>query len=346
MRHRIGSNRSLSIVAATIFQFAASVSAIAGERTQYPLTIENCGVKITFEKAPHRVVSIGQASTEILLSLGLAEKIAGSAVWFGPVLKGYEKENAKIRRLADNDPSFEAVVGQDPDLVTAQFEWHVGPNGSVGTRTQFAELKIPTYVSPADCVAKDNSGGGDGVRKELFSMELIYKEIRDLGQIFDVGDRGELLIANLKKREAAAIRAVARVKSRNLPIVFWFSSKEIDGDAFVAGKNGPPAYIMQVLSAKNIIATEEEWPLVSWETISGANPAVIVVAEMDRRRYPADDPAAKLKFLETDPVTSKLEAVRKARIVRMDSQSMSATIRVIDGIETLAKAVESFGLAE
>jgi iron complex transport system substrate-binding protein len=27
----------------------------------------------------------------------------------------------------DNDPSFEAVVGKKPDLVTTQFQWQIGP---------------------------------------------------------------------------------------------------------------------------------------------------------------------------------------------------------------------------
>ena len=39
-----------------------------------------------------------------------------------------------------------------------------------------------------------------------------------------------------------------------------------------------------------------------------ANPAVIVVARMDRRRFPADDLAVKMNFLQTDPVVSHLPA--------------------------------------
>ena len=328
-------------VAAALFGLAPAASA---GPTQYPLTIRNCGVDVTFAKAPQRAVSIGQSSTEILLSLGLADRIVGTAVWFGPVLKGYEAANDKIKRLADNDPSFESVVGQEPDLVTAQYEWHVGPNGSVGKREQFAELGIPTYIAPADCVEKDNSGGGDGVRKQLFSMDLVYQEIHELAAIFDVGDRGDALVAQLKQREAAAIAEVAGVKGSNVPVVFWFSSKEVDGEAFVAGKNGVQAYILQQLGARNVITTEEEWPLVSWERIAAANPAIIVMAEMSRRRYPADDTAVKQNFLATDPVTSRLEAVRDKRIVVMDVQAMQPSIRAVDGIEALASGIKSFGL--
>lgn len=336
----------------TILSLATSLSvlmlepsrSVAEGPTKYPLTIENCGIPVTFEKSPERVVSIGQSETEILLSLGLAQKIAGTAVWVGPVLKEFEGDNAKIKRLADNDPSFESVVAQEPDLVAAQFEWHVGPNGSVGTREQFSGLSIPTYISPSDCVAKDNAGGGDGVRKKMFTLDLVYKEILDLAQIFDVTDRGQALVAKLKKREADAIAKVAGAEAKGVSVVFWFSSPEVDGDAYVAGKNGAPAYILNTLGAKNVITTEEEWPLASWESIAGANPGVIVVAEMDRRRYAADDPAVKLHFLETDPVTSKLEAVQKKRLVMMDAQSMNPTIRTIDGIEALAEGIKKFGL--
>lgn len=343
-------NRRMHATRCAAFAFctiiASTASGHAANHTKYPLTLNNCGVSVRFETAPDRVVSIGQSSTEILLSLGLADNMVGTAVWVGPVLKGYEPQIEKIKRLADNSPSFESVVGQEPDLVAVQFEWDVGPNGAVGKREQFSQLKIPTYISPADCVAKDNSGGSDGVRKRMFTMDLVYQEIRELAQIFDVNDHGEQLVADLKEREAAAIASVSNSKGKDVPVVFWFSSKEVRGDAFVAGKNGAPAYILQTLGAKNIITTEEEWPLASWETIIGSNPAVIVIAEMDRRRYVADDPAVKIKFLETDPVTSKLEAVRKKHFVTMDAQSMNPTIRTIDGIEVLANGIRTFGLAD
>ncbi|MCA2409033.1 ABC transporter substrate-binding protein [Rhizobium leguminosarum bv. viciae 248] len=314
--------------------------------TRYPLTITNCGQQVTFEKAPSKVVSIGQGMTEVLFSLGLADKIAGTGVWVGPVLPQYAEANSKIKRLADDDPSFESVVGQEPDLVTAEFEWHVGAQGSVGKREQFKDLGINTYLAPTDCVAKVNTDGGDGVRRELFTMELIYREIAELSEIFDVKERGDALISELKKREADAVASISGASGKNLPVVFWFSSKEVNGDAFIAGKNSAPAYILKTIGAKNVVTTEEEWPLVGWETIAQANPAVIVLATMDRRRYAADDPKVKVDFLENDPVTKELDAVKNKHFVMMDAQSMNPTIRTIDGIETLANGIKSFGLAQ
>lgn len=324
---------------------ALAAGTAAAAPTKYPLTLENCRETITFNAAPQRVVAIGQTQTEILYALGLGDRVVGTAVWFSPVAKPYQAIDAKVKRLADNDPSFEAVLARQPDLVTAMFEWHVGPNGIVGKRDQFAQVKVPTYVSPTDCVGKDNSGGGDGVRTRMFTMELVYRNIREFGQIFDVSDRAEALIAELQAREARAVRAVADLKAKDVPVVVWFSSKDINGDGFMAGRNGVPAYILSKLGARNVITTNEEWPLVGWESIAAANPAVIVAVRMDRRRFPADDIEKKLAFLRTDPVASKLDAVKKNRIVVLDVGATRAGLDTVDGIETLARAIAGFGLA-
>lgn len=321
-----------------------AVPAHAAE-TVYPLTISNCGRDVTFERAPSRVVSIGQSSTEILYLLGLADKVAGTAVWIGPVLKGYEEANAGVERLADNDPSFESVVARKPDIVAVQFQWHVGPEGIVARPGQFEELGIPVYTSPADCIGKDNTGGGDGVRHTTFTMELIYQEIRDLAAIFDVRDRGEEVVADLKKREEAARARIASAEGR-LSAVFWFSSAELDIDPYVAGRNGAPGYIMSALGIGNVIESDEEWPTVGWETIAKADPTIIVAGRMERRRFPADDVAVKREFLKNDPVTSLMPAVREGRVFEMDAQAMNPTIRTIEGIETLAEAIVSSGLAK
>jgi iron complex transport system substrate-binding protein len=327
-----------AFVAAALFSVPASA-----EPTRYPLTLENCRESVTFKAAPKRVVSLGQTQTEILYALGLGERVVGTAVWFGPVAKPYEAVNAKVKRLADNDPSFEAVVGLEPDLVTAMFEWHIGPRGAVGRRDQFAKLGIPVYVTPADCVGKDNSGAGDGVRTVPFTMELVHRTILEYGRIFDVSDRAETLVLELKARETRAIQAVAGARTANVPVALWFSSRDLKGDAFMAGRTGIPAYLFSKLGVRNVIASDEEWPLVGWEGIAAANPAVLAIVKMERRRFPADDVEAKLNFLKADPVASQLDAVRKGRIVILDVGATRAGLDAVDGIEALAQALAGFG---
>jgi len=312
--------------------------------TAYPLTLQNCGRQITIDKAPTKTVSIGQSSTEILYLLGLADKVVGTALWVGPVLKGYEEVNARIDRLADNDPSFESVLARKPDLVTVQFQWQVGPEGVVARPEQFEELGIPVYTSPSDCVGKENSAASDGVRHQVFTMDLVYREIRELAKIYNVQDKGEAVVADLKAREEAARAKVASAKGK-LSAVFWFSSAA-DADPYVAGRNGAPGYIMSALGIENIIKTDDEWPTVGWETIARANPTMIVAGSMERRRYPLDSLEAKLDFLKSDPVASLMPAVAKGYVFDMDAQAMNPTIRTIEGIELLADSIAKAGLAQ
>jgi iron complex transport system substrate-binding protein len=338
-------NKSATLLTGAIFALGFGSNQAFAETTQYPLTLDNCGRQITINHAPKSTVAIGQSTTEILYILGLVDKVSGTAGWLGPVLKDYEGVNAGVKRLADYEPSFESVLAAKPDLVTVQFEYFVGPEGVVGKNQQFEELGIPVYTSPSDCVGKDNAGGGDGVRHSVFDMELIYREIAELAKIYGVQDKGAQVIADLKAREAAAQKKVSAAGSK-ISAVFWFSSQQMETDPYVAGTNGAPGYILRTLGIDNVIKTEEEWPLVGWETIAKANPTIIIAGKMERRRYAADDIAMKLQFLKDDPVTSLMPSVKADHVVVMDAQSMNPTIRTIDGIEIIADAVEKFGLAK
>ncbi|MCA2012380.1 ABC transporter substrate-binding protein [Cereibacter sphaeroides] len=332
-----------SLTAATLAALSMGLPAYAD--TTYPLTLQNCGVETVVEAEPQGTVAVGQAATEILYALGLGDRVLGTSVWFTEVLPEFAEVNASVVRLADNDPSFESVVATRPDLVSVQYEWHVGPQGIVATREQFGDLGIPVYTLPADCVGKDNSVGVDGTRLEHFSMESIYQGISELSQIFNVTDRGAALVGDLRSREAAAIETAADL---DLPdgasAVFWFSSAEMDIDPYVAGQGGAPAYMMNALGLENVVNSNEEWPTVSWESIARANPTVIVLARMERRRFLADDVAQKLEFLRTDPVASQMDAVREGRIVILDAHGMDPSIRNIASLEVLAEALAGFSL--
>ncbi|KMM85277.1 iron complex transport system substrate-binding protein [Pseudomonas taetrolens] len=312
--------------------------------THYPLTVENCGTPLTFQHAPSRIVTIGQADSEMFYALGLGDKLVGTSLWFNDVLPKYKAQNDKVERLADNDPSFEAVIGKRPELVTAQLEWMVGPQGVVGTREQFQELNIPTYLMPSDCEGKDNLVGADGTRLQPFTLDTVYKSINQLAEIFDVQARGEQLNAELKARVATSTAALNRDALKHTSALFWFSSADLDIDPYVAGRKGIPDFMLNTLGVRNVVASDEEWPTVGWETIAKANPTFLIIARMDRRRFPADDYQKKLEFLRTDPVTRNMDAVRHNRIIILDAHAMQASLRMFDGLETLATAINRFDL--
>ena len=333
----------LRLTTAIIATFALAPAVFAA--TEYPLTLTSCGHQITIGHAPESVVSVGQSTTEILYMLGLADKVAGTALWVNPVLPEFAEADAGIERLSDNAPSFESVLAAEPELVVTSYEWMIGPQGVVGTREMFDDAQIPSWVMPTECVGKDNTQSMDGERTVMFDTGLLYQGITELAEIFDVSDRGEALVADLKSREAAAI---ARAKALDLPgdisAVFWYSSADLEIDPYVAGINAAPGWMLSQLGIRNIVTSQEEWPSVGWETIARANPTFIVAAQMDRRRFPADDLAVKRDFLTSDPVTREMQAVRAGRILTMEANAMDPSVRTIFALEALSEALAGFGL--
>ena len=312
--------------------------------TEYPVTMTSCGHPVTIHQAPDSVVSIGQGTTEILYMLGLGDKVAGTALWVNPVLPEFRDLDAGIERLSDNVPSFESVLQKRPDLVVTAYEWMVGPQGTVGTRQMFDDAGIASWVMPTDCVGKDNSQSVDGARNQMFDTALLYQTIEELALIFDVQDRGAQLISDLRTREAAAVEQARGLDlPGDLSALFWYSSADVDIDPYVAGTNGVPGWMLSRLGVQNIITSAEEWPTVGWETIVRADPAFIVAAEMDRRRFLADDLAVKREFLSSDPVTSQMQAVREDRILTIEANAMDPTVRSIFALEALSDALAGFG---
>lgn len=329
-----------SLLLPALFVFAqAAVAAPA-----FPLTLQNCDLKQTFSQPPQRVMTVGQHETELLLALGLEKKISATSVWFGPLPGSLKEQGKSLKKLADNSPSFESVVAEKPDLVLAQYHWHIGPQGEVGTREQFTSLGIKTWISPADCTDKSvtDTSNGDGARTAPFSMTEIEREVTEVAGIFGIPQQGEKLNQALEQRIKQAQKHASSTQKTPLKVVFWFSSSRLKGDPWVAGDYGAPGWIARTLGLKNIIESHDEWPAVTWEHIAKAQPDIIVIADMARRLYPADDVAVKEEFLRSDPVTKNIPAVKNGHIIVVPAMSLNPSLRNVDAVEMMSKALATF----
>lgn len=301
----------------------------------FPITVQNCGRDVVIDTPPQRAVSLNQGSTEILLSLGLADRMVGSATWTDPVRENLAEDNAKVPQLAVNKPSLETVLDAEPDFVSASFAGTLGPGG-VADRDQFDSLGVPTYLAPSDCVGR-MSVDTDGPRDEPFTMAAIYQEIRDIARIFDVTERGEELIAELEQRMQNS-----RLDS-DADLAYWFSDIRAP---YFGGCCGSPGVITDTVGARNIfLDTTDEWPQVSWEVIADRDPDVLVLADLSRRTIDGDALAAKIEFLESNPVTSRLTAVREKRYIVVNGADLNPSIRTVDGTEKVADGLRRLGFA-
>ncbi|OUZ09704.1 ABC transporter substrate-binding protein [Aeromicrobium sp. PE09-221] len=305
----------------------------------YPVTIDNCGREVTVDAPPERAVSLNQGSTEILLSLGLADRMVGTATWTDPVREGLEEENDKVERLADNAPSYERVLETEPDLVTASFLGTLG-EGGVTTPEALEELGVPSYLSPAEC-GKGDATSEDGSRDDVLEIDTVYQEISDLAEIFGVQQEGEQLVEELRSRmEAAAEEA----PGGDVSVLYWFANSE---SPYMAGCCGAPGIINRTLGLDNVFDdSQEEWPQINWETVATRDPDVIVIGDLTRKSQTAETAEAKIDFLKSHPVTSEMTAVKEDRFIELTGAAMNPSIRTVDGVEQVAAGLRELGLSQ
>lgn len=305
----------------------------------FPLTLTNCGRELTVEAPPQRAVSLNQGSTEILLSLGLEDRMVGTAAWTDPVLEPLAEANESVPRLADQSPSTEVLLGTNPDFVSASFS-NMFDEGGVATPETLASLGVGSYLSPAECL-KDNEGDGDGERGEALQIETIFQEITELSQIFGVPERGEELVADLERRMA---RAEQSSDDAGVSALFWFANAE---SPYLAGCCGGPGIISRSLGIKNVFDdTTEEWPQINWETVADRNPDVLVLGDLTRKSQTAETGAAKIKFLQQNPVTSQMDAVKNERFVLLSGAELNPSLRTVYAMETVAEQLAELGLTQ
>lgn len=337
-----------SVLAVSVLTAAAVLIAACGEDTSssdtasaegFPVTVENCGETVTVDSPPERIVSLNQGTTEVLLSLGLAGRMVGTATWTDPVLDGLAADNAKVPRLADNKPSFEAVLAAKPDFVTASFTSTLG-KGGVAPRERFAELGVPTYQAPSDCEGK-KATDGDGERETPVTLDVVYKEITQLGELTGTSDRAAEVVAELKSRVE---KASGSNDAEGTTVMYWFANSE---SPYLAGCCGAPGIISNALGLKNVFDdTREEWPQISWEGVAARNPQVIVVGDLTRKSQTAETAQAKIAFLESNPVTREMDAVKNKRYVLVTGAEMNPSIRTVNGIENVSAGLAKLDLGD
>ena len=302
---------------------AAPTDASAGG-TAYPLTLDNCGVETTVEAAPQRVVTIKSSTTEMLLALGLGDRIVGSAFLDGPVpdsLAGAAADAPAVAEpMAEQVPGAEAVLGLEPDLVYAGWESNLTADGA-GDRATLAKLGVASYVSPAACKAPE-------YMPDPLTFDDVFAEIDEVGEVFDASDAADDLVA--EQRDALAS---VTPDDRGLTAL-WYSSG--DDIPYVGAGIGAPQMIMDAVGLENVAAdVHDTWTSFSWEQAIEADPDVIVL--VDATWNSADQ---KIERLESNPATARMTAVREGRYLTVPFPASEAGVRNVDAVVDLSAQLD------
>jgi iron complex transport system substrate-binding protein len=303
----------------------------AASKTGYPVTLDNCGQKQTFEKAPSRVVVMNGASVaevSTLLALGLGDKIVANQQGYGrsevpgraAAIKKLPTGGVKLNEAYDIPR--EAMLGLRPDLVLSVTSYGFDEKNGFATRDQLKEVGANSYVSPQGC---------DDDPSEMTVADS-YRLLRDMGKIFNVSDKAEKLIAASEKHIAAVSE---KVKDEKKPAVMvLFSNMTMGSNDFSSVvANGIVDDILTKAGASNAFenASKTTFADLSKEKVAATDvDAVVVIA------YNDPNPAAYArKLLKEFP---QWPAARKnAYVTLSDSMYLGPSNDL--AVEKIAKAL-------
>jgi iron complex transport system substrate-binding protein len=292
--------------------------------------VTSCGLDVTVTAPPERAVTLEQGATELLLALGLGDRMAGTAYLTDAVAPAWADAYAAVPVLADQYPTAEQLRATAPDFVYSMRASAFAAD-AVGERAELADLGVPAYLSANDC--EDPALVADEV-----GFEQIFDEVTDLAALFGVEDRGADLVAD--QRAVLDEVAAAAPDAGGLDVAWVYST--INGAPIVAGSAGLPQTLTELAGASNAFDDlDAQWAETSWDAIAQRDPDVLVLADLSRG-LAGDSAADKTAQLRADAVTAQLSAVRDDRLVAIPATEMDPSVRSIDALATLSGALVGF----
>ncbi len=290
--------------------------------SELPVTVQSCNRGGTFTAPPQRAVSNDVNLTEMMLVLGLRDRMVGyTGVTEWKTLD--EVLRADIEELPELSPAYptkEVLLGADADFYFAGWNYGMNVGGEVTPET-LAPFDIAVYELAESCIKI--------MPKAKSSMEDLYTDLRNLGRIFGVSERAEALIAGY---EADLNAFTATLDHSTTPNVFVYDSGE--DKPFTAGRYAMPTALIEAAGGRNILDDlDTSWAEIGWEPVIERNPDVIVIVN-----YGNVTAEEKIAFMKDNPAFKDIPAVRDDRFVVLEYVEATPGPRNIEAVKRLAAA--------
>lgn len=294
----------------------------APENSHYLVTITNYNyagepVTYTYTQAPQRVVAVYQGSIESMIALGLEDHVVASYGLDNEVKAEWQEGFAQMNYQDDVfAPDKETVTLLQPDLILSWGSLFSEKN--LGDTAAWNAKGVGTYMNSNTC-----PGGSRTLENE-------YTDLLNLGKIFDVEDRAEALVAEMRQEIESTLQAVeGRLEVRTAVV------EPIGGTVTNYGANTLAGDMVTQLGGQLV---QPEGSEMSKEALVTADPEVIFVVYM---AYSGEDPetvmASQLAAITEDPALASLSAVQNGRVYPvMLGDIYAAGPRTVDGIRTIA----------
>ena len=270
------------------------------------LTMDRAGVPVTLPAKVERIVSMAPSTTEVLIDLGVADKIIAADT--NTKKDGLLKQDIPYFDMMK--PDAEKLIALKPDVVFIS-----GMSNAKGN-TPFSPL-----IDAGICVVNIPSSS---------SIEAIYLDIAYIAAAVKQEKNGAKIISDMQK-EIEAVRKKGAAISQDKKKTVYF---EI-GAAPHMYSLGTGTFInemIEIIGAQNILADQKSWIAVSDEMVLAKDPDVILT-NVSYIPNPIDEIMARSGW-------ASLKAVKGKKVFGIDTNSSSRpNHNIIKALKEMAKAV-------
>lgn len=304
-----------------------SIALASAQTASFPYVDKNCGVENTYTAPPQRAVTLSNNATELMIALGLQDRMAGTSYMAAlQISNQYKAAYDRIPILSPLVATTEQLIAAQADFVYAGYPDGFAP--ALHTRDQLQALGMKTRLVTEGC----NLGA--------VTFETLYDEIRTVAAIFGVPERGRTLVADIADRLAAVRKALAGTKP--IPVLIYNGGEAAPAAAL---GNSMLSQIVAQAGGVNIFAdVANRFGNVSWEQIVVREPQFVVVYYSGTEAgQVVKDPATQLgqgriAILKNQPAIREVPAIKNQKFVLLDSVSAQPGPSNIDAVEKLARA--------
>ena len=286
------------------------------------VSVDSCNRTVTFDSPPQRAISNDVNLTEMMLVLGLSDKMVG---YTG--ISGWKTLDEEMRlgvkqlpELSPKYPTKEVLVGADADFFFAGWNYGMKVGGEVTPET-LKPFGINVYELTESCIHI--------MTKKKVSMDDMYNDLLNLGLIFQIENRAKKLVDAYRSDLKKFTQQLESIPAKK---VFVYDSGE--DTPFTAGRYAMPTALIEAAGGINIMDDfQKSWGTVTWEEVIDRNPEVVVIVN-----YGKVTAEQKRKFMMSNPAFANIDAVKNDRFVTLEYVEATPGPRNIKAIKKLAKA--------
>lgn len=291
----------------------------------YPVEVRNCGREVSVDAAPERVVSLHPSITELLIQLGVGDRVVAQAQHSlgepSPELAAQVNEIPSIS--SDAPPDKETLVSQAPDLVLSGTEYEFNTEMGFAGYDDLEELGAASFVATGGCVERRSEG----------TVEDTFVDLDFLGRVFGVQERA----AELEATARAELADIAATVAGRPPV--RAAQVYVEGGKLYAIGGAIEIDVLRLAGGESVF--DDDGGLFSDFFAAEVSPEAVLAEDPDAFVFSVN--GAKHERETVDYLTStfaETDAVREGRLVAVDNTFIQpGTLSAIEGVRVVAEGL-------